>query len=89
VAVTQISIGGGPFQDPVEGFGPSHVEGIRVEMGVPFDGEELLFDLRPSQWGTMFPRDEIRGHDVVLIYEGLNPRTRRPSRVTSTDSFPY
>jgi hypothetical protein len=73
VAATKIGIRSGPFQDPFEGFGPSHVDGIRVEMAVPFDGQELLFDLRPSQWSTMFPRAEIRGGDVILVHEGRNP----------------
>lgn len=73
VAATKIDIRTGPFHDVFEGFGPTHVDGTRFELAVPFDGEEVFFDLQPSQSSTQFPRAEIRGGVVVLVYEGLNP----------------
>jgi hypothetical protein len=73
VAATKIDISRGPFADPLEGYGPTHVDGTRYELAIPFDGEAVLFDLQPSQWSTMFPRGEIRGREVVLVYEGMNP----------------
>ena len=40
---------------------------------MPFDGEEVLFELQPSSSSTQRPQAEIRSGDVVLVYEGLNP----------------
>jgi len=53
VAATKLDISRGRFHDVLNpGFGPTHVDGTRFELAVPFEGEELLFNLRPSQWST-------------------------------------
>lgn len=73
VASTKIDVRGGGYRDFYDGYGPTHVDGTRYELAIPFDGEAVLFDLQPSNRSTMFPRAEIRGRDVVLVYEGMNP----------------
>jgi hypothetical protein len=73
VAATKFAVSRGPFRDVYEGFGPTHVDGTRYELAVPFDGEALLFGLRPNQYTHNPPQGDVQGGQVVIVYEGMNP----------------
>lgn len=49
------------------------VDGSRVEVHVPFDGDPALFKLRPSQFTLNPPRVEVRGEVLVAAYESRSP----------------
>ena len=59
----------------VGGWGGASVEvdGSRVEVLVPFDGDAVLFDVQPSTFTMNPPRFDVRGRNVVLGYEGRSP----------------
>lgn len=58
----------------VEGFDRMiEVDGSRVEMHVPFDGDKELFGMQPSQFSINPPRVEVRGTILVAAYEGRSP----------------
>ena len=43
--------------------GPFYIPGTRVDIDVPFIGEEWIFRYRTNPWSTVFPRGEVqRGH---------------------------
>jgi len=73
VAATKFDVSRGPFRDLYEGFGPTHVDGTRYELAVPFEGEEMLFALRPNQYTHNPPHADVRRGEVVIVYEGMNP----------------
>lgn len=50
-----------------------HVDGSRVEVHVPFDGDPPLFQLRPNQFSLNPPRAEVRGKVLVAAYESRSP----------------
>ena len=48
--------------------GPFHIPGTRVDVNIPFDGEEWIFSYRPDRWSTFFPRAEVnRGYIRISI----------------------
>jgi hypothetical protein len=49
------------------------VDGTAVEWHVPFNGDELLFQVRPSSFSLNPPRAEVRGQILVLRHEGRSP----------------
>lgn len=58
------------------------VDGSRVELHIPFDGDSELFKMRPSQFTMNPPRLEVRGKVLVAAYEGrapLDPSAARSS----------
>jgi hypothetical protein len=73
VAATKFDVSRGPYHVLYEGFGPTHVDGTRYELAVPFEGDEMLFGLRPSQYTHNPPQADIRRDEVVIVYEGINP----------------
>ena len=73
VAATKFDVSRGPFRDLYEGFGPTHIDGTRYELAVPFAGEDLLFGLRPNQYTHNPPHADVRRGEVVIVYEGMNP----------------
>lgn len=43
--------------------GPFYIPGTRVDIDIPFIGEEWIFRYRTNPWSTVFPRAEVqRGH---------------------------
>lgn len=49
------------------------VDGTRVELFIPFDGEAVLFDVQPSSYTFNRPQFEVRGSTVVVRYEARSP----------------
>ena len=48
---------------------PTYVTGTRVALFVPFTGDQRLLDCQPSTFTYSPPRAEVRGNDVVFIYD--------------------
>jgi hypothetical protein len=58
----------------VEGYNRMiEVEGSRVEMHIPFNGDTDLFKLQPNQHSWNPPRLEVRGKVLVAAFEGRAP----------------
>ncbi|HJT91374.1 MAG TPA: hypothetical protein VJ777_05460 [Mycobacterium sp.] len=49
------------------------VEGTAVEWHIPFDGDDVLFQVRPSSFTLNPPTAEVRGRMLVLRHEGRAP----------------
>lgn len=63
-----VDISGDPrryFSDPSR---PLYVKGTQLSVHVPFTGEELLFDTRPSSFTLSPPRGEVQGTELILTY---------------------
>ena len=55
----------------MQGFDRTYkVSGTRVELLIPFTGDAVLFDVRPSKRNLNPPRFAWRGNDLVLAFEG-------------------
>lgn len=54
---------------------PFYVKGTRVTIEVPFDGEEDLFDFRPSSFDSCPPRGVVRDSALRLVYDVLEQAT--------------
>ena len=46
--------------------GPFYIPGTRVDVNIPFAGEEWIFNYRPDRWSTSFPRAEINRGNVRI-----------------------
>lgn len=46
--------------------GPFYIPGTRVEISIPFTGEEWLFRCQTSTYKSVFPRAEVRGGKVKI-----------------------
>lgn len=58
------------------------VDGSRVELHIPFNGDSDLFKLKPNHYTLNPPRIEVRGRVLVAAYEDrapLNPETASAS----------
>ena len=49
---------------------PHYVTGTRIAFFVPFEGDRDLFKCRPSTFKLSSPRADIRGSELVFVYEG-------------------
>lgn len=49
------------------------VSGTRVEVLIPFTGDAILLDIRPSTYSMNPPRFHVRGNNIVAAYEGRAP----------------
>ena len=60
---------------PVDGWSGRTVmvDGTRVEMLIPFEGDEVLLDVRPSTHNLNPPSFDVRGRQIVIAYEGRSP----------------
>lgn len=60
---------------PVDGWSGRviEVDGTRVEVHIPFTGDEVLLDIRPSTYNLNPPRFEVRGNSIVAAHEGRAP----------------
>ena len=48
---------------------PTYVTGTRVTFFVPFSGDPNLFKCRPSMFNLNPPRGEVRGSELVFVYD--------------------
>ena len=48
---------------------PTYVTGTRITFFVPFTGDPELFKCRPSTYNFNPPRGDVRGNELVLVYD--------------------
>lgn len=51
---------------------PYYVKGNCITIGIPYEGDKVLFYLRPSTFSSMVPSGIIKNNDLLLTYEGAN-----------------
>lgn len=49
------------------------VDGTRIEVLIPFAGDDILLDIRASTYNMNPPRFDVRGKDIVVAHEGRAP----------------
>lgn len=64
---------------------PITVDGTRVEVLIPFEGDAILFDVRPSTFNHNPPRFEVRGKVVVAAFEGRAPLDKAQAKAAIDD----
>lgn len=71
----------------VEGWSgePVTVDGTRVEVLIPFEGDAILFDVRPSTFNHNPPRFDVRGKAVVAAFEGRAPLDKAQAKSAIDD----
>jgi len=71
----RVSSGAEDVEVSVSGWSDEHVRvpGTRVEVLIPFEGDIVLFDVRPSTSDLNPPRFELRGKTFVVRHEGPSP----------------
>ena len=65
---TQVDVSHDPmrvFRD--ERTGPFYIPGTKVEINIPFTGEEWIFRYRTNPWSTVFPRADVQSGRLRLI----------------------
>lgn len=65
----KIDVRGHPSRDIRDPSRPFLINGFRVVVHVPFDGEADVFKFRPSQFGLTWPVAEVRGGEVRVVVE--------------------
>ena len=68
-AETQVDVSGDPMRGFLPGHsGPFYIPGTRVDVDIPFTGEERIFRYRTNPSSTVFPRAEVnRGNLRISI----------------------
>ncbi len=56
--------------------GPYYITGTRIVFHVPFEGDRELFKCRPSTFKLSSPRADVRGNELVFVYEGTTHDAR-------------
>ena len=55
---------------------PHYVAGTRIVFYVPFEGDRALFKCQASRFMLSSPRAEVRGNELVFVYEGTTRDAR-------------
>ena len=60
-AETQVDVSGDPMRmfSP-DRSGPFYIPGTRVDIDIPYTGEDWIFSYRTNTWSTVFPRAEVK-----------------------------
>jgi len=67
--VTQIDVSNDPMRFIRDRSGPFYIQGTRIAFFVPFNGNPELFRYQPSTFGSLLPRGDIQGNNLVIAYE--------------------
>ena len=60
-AETQVDVSGDPMRFFSPGRrGPFYIPGTRVDVDIPYTGEDWIFSYRTNPWSTVFPRAEVK-----------------------------
>ncbi len=51
---------------------PFHVKGQRIVVAVPFEGDPVMFQFRPSHFSLSPPRADIVGDELRLTFQGVD-----------------
>ena len=64
---TQIDVSGDSQRYPSLGqSGPFFIQGTRVDIDIPFTGEEWIFSYRTNPWSSVFPHAEVSPNRVRI-----------------------
>lgn len=56
------------LRDIIDRSKPFYIKGTSITIVIPFDGNSILFDYRPSTFTSIRPEGEIRGSEIYLSY---------------------
>jgi hypothetical protein len=65
----QIDVSQDPLRSVQDRNRPAYITGTGVTFYVPFEGDHQLFTCKATTWGSVFPRAEISGNELILRYE--------------------
>jgi hypothetical protein len=65
----QIDVSQDPLRSVQDRSRPAYITGTGVTFYVPFKGDHQLFTCKATTWGSVFPRAEISGNELILRYE--------------------
>jgi hypothetical protein len=65
----QIDVSQDPLRSVQDRSRPAYITGTGVTFYVPFEGDHQLFTCKATTWGSVFPRAEISGNELILRYE--------------------
>ncbi len=59
-----------------------NVDGTRVEILIPFEGDAVLLDIRASTFNYNPPRFDVRGSSIVAAYEARAPIDKEQAKAS-------
>jgi len=68
----RIFIDGSKRPDLMFQYDGNRIEGTRFTFVIPFEGDEELFDIRPSQFTFNPPRGNIEGNEIKYQYDAIS-----------------
>jgi hypothetical protein len=79
---TQVDVYGDGNRYFTQGSGPFYIPGTRVEITIPFTGEEWIFRYRTNPWSSSYPRADVQRDHLKLTIS--RPHDADPSTFKST-----
>ena len=64
---------------------PFYVKGIQITIALPFEGDEEVFQYRPSTFSLNPPQGEIVGQEIHLIYEMVEHDAEKLNQMYQTE----
>lgn len=64
---------------------PHYVKGTSLTIAIPFEGEEQLFNFRPSAVTSYFPRGRIINNEIHLTYNDVNMKPEDVKKLYEND----
>lgn len=84
---TKIDVSGWRDRNPFGDSGPIHVSGVAISVLIPFTGDSTLWDQRPNQWQSVFPKAKINssrnGNNWNIQINMAQPTDEAPERLKS------
>lgn len=62
--------------------GQVKIDGTRVEVMVPYEGDTVLFDVRSSTYNLNPPRFDVRNNAIVAAFEGRAPLDKEQAKAS-------
>ena len=62
--------------------GQVKADGTRIEVLIPYDGDQILFDIQASHFTHNPPRFDLKSNCVVLVFEGRAPLDRNQAKAS-------
>lgn len=82
---TEVDVSRDPMRNVFGDQGPILVKGLAVAVAIPYQGDDLLWQLRPNRWQSVFPRGEIRKDTAdgrgILIMRYQQPADEDPAKM--------
>jgi hypothetical protein len=68
----RIDVSRDPMWSDMDDEGPRYAKGIAITIAVPFEGDGVLFNFRPSSYTLSPPRGEVAEQEIHIIYKRLS-----------------